>query len=40
MRLVMYVLAVALLIIGSALTTHAANVTDKGLTLSRQIPML
>ena len=33
MRLVMYVLAVALFIIGSALTTHAANVTDKGLIL-------
>ena len=33
MRLVMYVLAVALLIIGSALATHAANVQDKGLIL-------
>ncbi len=33
MRLVMYVLAVALLIIGSALTTDAAKVEDKGLIL-------
>ena len=33
MRLVMYVLAVALLIIGSALSTDAAKVEDKGLIL-------
>ena len=33
MRLVMYVLAVALFVIGSALTTDAANVQDKGLIL-------
>ena len=33
MRLGMYVLAVALLIIGSALTTDAAKVEDKGLIL-------
>ena len=33
MRLVMYVLAVVLLIIGSALTTDARNVQDKGLIL-------
>lgn len=33
MRLVMYVLAVALLIVGSVLTTHAAKVQDDGLIL-------
>ena len=33
MRLGMYVLAVALLTIGSVLTTHAATVRDDGLIL-------